>query len=50
MAKMTKKIIDLSPEHISYYQLTIEPNTKFFYDKPNGLPTSDKQNLIQEDC
>lgn len=44
------KIIDLSPEHISYYQLTIEPNTKFFYDKPNGLPTSDKQNLIQEDC
>jgi Coproporphyrinogen III oxidase and related Fe-S oxidoreductases len=45
-----KKIIDLSPEHISYYQLTIEPNTKFFYDKPNGLPSSDKQNLIQEDC
>ncbi len=44
------KIIDLSPEHISYYQLTIEPNTKFFYDRPNGLPTSDKQNLIQEDC
>ena len=44
------KIIDLSPEHISYYQLTIEPNTKFFYDKPNGLPTSDKQKLIQEDC
>ena len=45
-----KKIIDLSPEHISYYQLTIEPNTKFFYDKPNGLPSSDKQNIIQEDC
>tara|TARA_B100001123_G_C15209523_1_gene986651 strand:- start:142 stop:1293 length:1152 start_codon:yes stop_codon:yes gene_type:complete len=45
-----EKIIDLSPEHISYYQLTIEPNTKFFYDKPNGLPSSDKQNLIQEDC
>ena len=45
-----KKIIDLSPEHISYYQLTIEPNTKFFYDKPNELPSSDKQNLIQEDC
>ena len=45
-----KKIIDLSPEHISYYQLTIEPKTKFFYKKPNGLPSSDKQNLIQEDC
>ena len=45
-----KKIIELSPEHISYYQLTIEPNTKFFYEKPNGLPSSDKQNLIQEDC
>ena len=45
-----KKIIDLSPEHISYYQLTIEPNTKFFYNKPNGLPCSDKQNIIQEDC
>ena len=45
-----KKIFDLSPEHISYYQLTIEPNIKFFYDKPRGLPSDDEQNHIQEDC
>ena len=45
-----KKIIELSPEHISYYQLTIEPNTKFFYNKPNGLPSNDEQNFIHEDC
>lgn len=39
-----------SPSHISYYQLTIEPNT-FFYTKRPSLPSEDEiwrmQNLIQ---
>ncbi len=32
--------IDLQPEHISWYQLTIEPNT-IFYSKPPALPDED---------
>lgn len=32
--------IDLSPEHISWYQLTIEPNT-VFYKRPPVLPDED---------
>lgn len=32
--------IKLSPEHISWYQLTIEPNTAFAYDTPK-LPDED---------
>ncbi|WP_455208143.1 radical SAM family heme chaperone HemW [Kaarinaea lacus] len=30
----------LQPEHLSYYQLTIEPNT-FFYNRPPSLPEDD---------
>lgn len=32
--------IDLEPTHISYYQLTLEPNT-LFYAKPPTLPDND---------
>lgn len=32
--------IDLEPSHISYYQLTLEPNT-LFYAQPPSLPHSD---------
>ena len=32
--------IDLQPEHISWYQLTIEPNT-VFYKQPPSLPNED---------
>ena len=32
--------IDLQPEHISWYQLTIEPNT-IFYKQPPSLPNED---------
>lgn len=32
--------IDCEPEHISWYQLTIEPNT-FFYRQPPNLPVDD---------
>mgnify|MGYP001379524314 FL=1 len=45
-----REVIDLSPEHISYYQLTDEQNTNNFCDKSGGLPSDDEQNYIQEDC
>ena len=35
-----EQAIALGPEHLSYYQLTIEPNT-FYYTKPPTLPESD---------
>lgn len=33
-------LIDLGPEHVSHYQLTLEPNTPFHRDPPE-LPSSD---------
>jgi putative oxygen-independent coproporphyrinogen III oxidase len=35
-----KTALDLSPSHLSWYQLTIEPNTAF-YQKPPTLPNED---------
>jgi oxygen-independent coproporphyrinogen-3 oxidase len=35
-----KLAIDLAPEHISWYQLTLEPNT-LFYARPPQLPEDD---------
>lgn len=40
--------IRLQPEHISYYQLTIEPNTVFFSSKPDDLPDEETCCEIQE--
>ena len=34
------KAIELNPPHLSWYQLTIEPNTMFYY-KPPTLPAAD---------
>ena len=39
----------LAPEHLSYYQLTIEPNT-FFASKPPHLPEDDESWQIQRDA
>jgi oxygen-independent coproporphyrinogen-3 oxidase len=36
-----QRVIDLSPEHISWYQLTLEPNTPFYRDRP-VLPGDDE--------
>jgi len=41
--------IDLEPAHISYYQLTIEPNT-FFYHQPPTLPDEDLAHQIETTC
>lgn len=42
------KAIDLSPTHLSWYQLTIEPNTLFYF-RPPTLPEDDILWTIQED-
>jgi putative oxygen-independent coproporphyrinogen III oxidase len=39
--------IELGPEHLSWYQLTLEPNT-VFYNKPPILPVEDTLWAIQE--
>ncbi len=39
--------IALEPAHLSYYQLTLEPNT-YFYTKPPTLPNEDLLWAIQE--
>lgn len=41
-----QQAIDLAPEHISWYQLTIEPNTQF-YSAPPLLPVEDTLADIQ---
>ena len=42
-----KQVIALNPPHISWYQLTIEPNTQFA-SKPPVLPEDDTLWEIQE--
>ena len=42
-----RQAIALAPEHISWYQLTLEPNTAF-YANPPALPDSDTQINIYE--
>ncbi len=39
--------VALEPEHISYYQLTLEPNT-LFYNQPPPLPDEEQLWLMQE--
>jgi len=39
---------DLQPTHISYYQLTLEPNTLFFIHPPKNIPDEDLAWDIQE--
>ena len=39
--------IDHQPEHISWYQLTIEPNTAFYKQRP-ALPTEDDACTLEE--
>ena len=40
--------IDLSPTHISWYQLTLEPNTVFYARPPANLPDDDLAYEIQD--
>ena len=34
-------LLELLPAHVSYYQLTLEPNTVFYQRTPEGLPDDD---------
>ena len=36
-----RRALALAPEHLSYYQLTIEPNTRFYSHPPAALPDDD---------
>ncbi len=40
----------LGPAHISYYQLTLEPNTVFHSNPPPGLPDEEESFVIQQQC
>lgn len=42
-----QQAIDYQPEHISWYQLTLEPNTPF-YQNPPPLPNDDQQIQLYE--
>ena len=44
-----ERLIDLAPEHVSYYQLTLEPNTRFHARPPPGLPGEDLSAEIQSE-
>lgn len=43
-----RAVIELEPPHISWYQLTIEPNTVFFARPPKDLPEEDTAHEIQD--
>jgi len=43
-----EKAIRLGPEHISYYQLTLEPNTIFHSSPPANMPDDDLSWSIQQ--
>ena len=45
-----EKAIGLGPAHISYYQLTLEPNTVFHNKPPPDLPDEEQSFAIQEQC
>ena len=44
-----EQALQLQPEHLSYYQLTIEPNT-LFHNKPPALPDDDRIWEIQHEA
>lgn len=43
-------LLELAPPHISYYQLTLEPNTIFYQRPPPGIPDDGLAWTVQEQC
>ncbi len=43
-----EQAIALGPAHISYYQLTLEPNTVFHNNPPPGLPDEEESFVMQQ--
>ena len=42
--------LSFAPEHLSHYQLTLEPNTPFFARPPKHLPDDDLADQLQAIC
>lgn len=45
-----ERALDLEPEHVSHYHLTLEPNTPFATRPPPDLPDEDLAWAMQEAC
>jgi oxygen-independent coproporphyrinogen-3 oxidase len=45
-----ERAIALQPQHLSHYQLTLEPNTVFAARPPEGIPQEDESWDMQERC
>lgn len=45
-----RSVLELAPPHISYYQLTLEPNTVFHSRPPPDIPDDELSWTIQERC
>ena len=45
-----ERVLQLSPQHISYYQLTLEPNTIFHARPPANMPDDDMSWEMQTSC
>lgn len=43
-------VLSFAPEHLSHYQLTLEPNTPFFARPPQFLPDDDLADSLQVVC
>ncbi|MEK8089990.1 radical SAM family heme chaperone HemW [Thermithiobacillus plumbiphilus] len=40
--------LEFAPAHVSLYQLTLEPNTRFAYEPPPGLPDNDMAGEMED--
>jgi len=47
-ARDVEQLLSLAPPHVSYYQLTLEPNTVFHHRPPRDLPDDETAWAIQE--
>jgi len=45
-----ERAVALQPSHVSHYQLTLEPNTRFAARPPSGIPDDDASWDMQERC
>lgn len=45
-----EQALRLSPAHVSWYQLTLEPNTVFHARPPTDLPNEDAVDAIETEC
>src|SRR5205085_8452970 len=45
-----ERAMALQPQHLSHYQLTLEPNTVFAARPPEGIPQEDESWDMQERC